>query len=148
MKGFFQALRIPCCIFDLLSIDIYIRGIDLDLNVLLDDRAFLYSALVLLLAAASAAGQDILLDFPDYYPVVSADEDRIRQVLINLVSNAVKYAPQGNITISGTGEMQNMYAGSAPWYGIREKIKNVMHKSWKDNCYALNPTKMENHTVQ
>ena len=48
-----------------------------------------------------AAGQDILIDFPEYYPVVSADEDRIRQVLINLVSNAVKYAPQGNITISG-----------------------------------------------
>ena len=98
-KGFFQTLCITCCIFDLLSIDIYIRGIDLDLNVLLDDRAFLYSALVLLLAAASAAGQDILIDFPDFYPVVSADEDRIRQVLINLVSNAVKYAPQGNITL-------------------------------------------------
>ena len=48
-----------------------------------------------------AAGQDILIDFPEYYPVVTADEDRIRQVLINLVSNAVKYAPQGNITISG-----------------------------------------------
>ena len=49
-----------------------------------------------------AAGQDILLNFPEYYPVVSADEDRIRQVLINLVSNAVKYASQGNITISGS----------------------------------------------
>lgn len=48
-----------------------------------------------------AEGQDILLVFPNDYPTVSADEDRIRQVLINLVSNAVKYAPQGNITISG-----------------------------------------------
>ena len=48
------------------------------------------------------AGQEILLDFPENYPVVSADEDRIRQVLINLVSNAVKYAPGGDITISGT----------------------------------------------
>ena len=44
---------------------------------------------------------DILLDFPENYPIVSADEERIRQVLINLISNALKYAPGGNITISG-----------------------------------------------
>ena len=54
------------------------------------------------------AGRDIILDFPDDYPVISADEDRIRQVIMNLISNAVKYAPQGDITIKGT--VQNNYA--------------------------------------
>ena len=44
---------------------------------------------------------DILLEFPANYPIVNADEDRIRQVLINLISNALKYAPGGNITIIG-----------------------------------------------
>ena len=47
-------------------------------------------------------GQDILLNFLENYPIVNADEDRIRQVLINLISNAIKYAPNGNITIEGT----------------------------------------------
>lgn len=52
-------------------------------------------------------GHEIIIDFPDQYPVVSADEDRIRQVLINLISNALKYAPGGNITISGSYDDSN-----------------------------------------
>ena len=43
----------------------------------------------------------ILVDFPDDFPVVMADEVRIEQVLANLISNAIKYAPDGKITISG-----------------------------------------------
>jgi signal transduction histidine kinase len=43
----------------------------------------------------------ILVDFPAGYPVVLADETRIEQVLSNLVSNAMKYAPEGEIRISG-----------------------------------------------
>lgn len=44
---------------------------------------------------------DIILSFSDNYPLVNADEDRIRQVLINLISNAIKYAPGSNITLFG-----------------------------------------------
>ena len=53
--------------------------------------------------------QEILLNFPDEFPFVSADEDRIRQVLINLISNAVKYASEGNITMKGTYDDQWAY---------------------------------------
>ncbi len=35
------------------------------------------------------------MDFPDDLPAVFADEARIRQVLDNLVSNAIKYSPRG-----------------------------------------------------
>jgi signal transduction histidine kinase len=35
------------------------------------------------------------LDFPPDFPTVFGDEERLRQVLSNLVSNAIKYAPQG-----------------------------------------------------
>ncbi len=35
------------------------------------------------------------VDFPADFPVILADEDRISQVLYNLISNATKYSPQG-----------------------------------------------------
>jgi PAS domain S-box-containing protein len=43
----------------------------------------------------------IIVDFPENFPIIMADEDRISQVLSNLVSNAIKYAPGGEIRISG-----------------------------------------------
>ena len=43
----------------------------------------------------------ILVDFPEKFPIVMADEHRISQVISNLVSNAIKYAPGGEIRISG-----------------------------------------------
>ena len=44
----------------------------------------------------------IVVDFPDNFPVILGDEDRLEQVLSNLVSNSLKYAPEGGeIRISG-----------------------------------------------
>jgi len=43
----------------------------------------------------------IITDFPEKFPVILADETRIEQVIVNLVSNALKYAPKGEIKISG-----------------------------------------------
>ena len=43
----------------------------------------------------------IVTDFPDDCPVILADENRIEQVLSNLISNAIKYTAGGEIRISG-----------------------------------------------
>ncbi len=39
--------------------------------------------------------------FPDFFPVILADENRIQQVLTNLVGNAIKYSAGGTVTIGG-----------------------------------------------
>jgi signal transduction histidine kinase len=40
-----------------------------------------------------------LLDFPDRFPIVDADPDRIMQVLRNLLDNSVKYSPDGGLIV-------------------------------------------------
>jgi PAS domain S-box-containing protein len=47
------------------------------------------------LFGASAGSRDLRLAVPSRVPPVRADADRIRQVLSNLVSNAIKFSPAG-----------------------------------------------------
>jgi len=50
---------------------------------------------------AERAGLELILDCPPDLPIVFADPDRISQVLINLVHNAIKFTPpEGSITLS------------------------------------------------
>lgn len=51
--------------------------------------------------ASQAGSRQINIAFPEHFPLILADETRIRQVLTNLISNAIKYAPEGDINISG-----------------------------------------------
>ncbi len=46
------------------------------------------------------------VDFPPRFPIVLADEDRLAQVLSNLVSNAIKYSPAGG-EIHITGQVRS-----------------------------------------
>ena len=60
-----------------------------------DVRPLLLSMAESLKAAAGRKRQEFSVDVPPDLPQVSMDEDRLRQVLYNYLTNAVKYTPEG-----------------------------------------------------
>ena len=60
-------------------------------------------------AARARAGEETTIDvsLPAVLPKVHGDEERTRQVLLNLVDNAIKYSPSGgriDVTVASVGE--------------------------------------------
>ncbi len=43
----------------------------------------------------------IVVDLPADFPIILADQSRLEHVISNLISNAIKYSPKGEIRISG-----------------------------------------------
>jgi len=54
--------------------------------------------------AINDAGLDFVVNIEEELPKLTADHDRLQQVLINLLENALKHTEQGKITVSGYRE--------------------------------------------
>lgn len=52
--------------------------------------------------SAQSPKHKIITEFPENFPIILGDENRLEQVLSNLVSNSLKYAGEGEIKISGS----------------------------------------------
>lgn len=67
-----------------------------------------------------------VLDFPKHFPVIQGDETRLRQVIDNLISNAIKYSPKG-------GEVRISGAHDAPADSITIAVRDQGVGISKDN---------------
>ena len=82
---------------------------------------------------AKSQGQELQLDLPPDLPTVHADPQRVRQVTANLVSNALRHAPDaGHVVISAESrqaEIQVSVADDGP--GInQEDLDRVFERFW------------------
>ncbi len=74
------------------------------------------------------------LDFHPDFPLVFADQERLRQVLSNLVSNAVKYSPQGGtIRLGGRvdGHWATIYVADQGIGIPLEEQKNIFQRFYR-----------------
>jgi two-component system cell cycle sensor histidine kinase PleC len=106
----------------------------------LDVRRTFDTALKIIGAKARERRQELVIDVDPDAPVLFADERALKQILINLVSNAVKFTPEGGrITVTGSrardGGFQIMVEDNGP--GIpRDKIDKIFKPfSQVDNRY-------------
>jgi PAS domain S-box-containing protein len=66
-----------------------------------DPKKLLREAVDYMRPSATGSGQALILDLPAELPIIIADDDRVRQILFNLISNSIKFSSRnGEIRIS------------------------------------------------
>ena len=83
---------------------------------------------------AESQGQSLILELPSSLPPVDADPQRVRQVVANLVSNALRHAPEsGRVVVSAVrdqGKVRLSVADDGP--GIaQEDLSHVFDRFWQ-----------------
>jgi signal transduction histidine kinase len=109
-----EARRLAELLNDLLDIQrieqgtIELRLEETDLNDLLSAQVTLYSA--------QSASHELRLDPADDALVVFGDRDRLAQVIGNVLSNAIKYSPEGGVV-----DISASLVGDEAWIWVRDE---------------------------
>jgi signal transduction histidine kinase len=93
-----------------------------------------------LASARARAPESVTLDLsaPDALPLVACDENRLRQVLVNLVENAIKYSPDG-----GPIEVELATHGATATIAVRDRglgIPAAEQERIFEKFYRLDPS--------
>ena len=93
----------------------------LDLHLSATDlRGLLQDVVNLMTINAHNKGLEIQLEVPDKTPTLLADSVRIRQILLNLIGNAVKFTDAGRITV----KLSILERGSGSIYDCHVQVKD------------------------
>lgn len=81
---------------------------------------------------AHQKGLDLILDFPGDLPRVAADENRLQQILLNLVGNAIKFTPSGNVILRGERTDEGVrFSVQDTGIGIPQEKQDEIFESFK-----------------
>lgn len=116
--------RLTRLIDDLLNISRIERGTAMQINwEQVDIPAIVRKIVATQLPIAKA--HELVMDFPDDFPLVDGDSDKLGQILTNLVDNAIKYSPRGGrVLITGIvvpGENQVRVSIADEGIGVAEE---------------------------
>ncbi len=81
-----------------------------------------------------AANISIFTDFQNDLPLIEADEDKIREVLVNLIANSIKFSPMGGTISISVEKEKNLLSCSVSDTGIgipKDKISHLFEKFFR-----------------
>ncbi|MFS0723231.1 ATP-binding protein [Paenibacillus sp. 1P07SE] len=99
------------------------------------------------------AGVELQVQWPDNLPMLDTDEDRLHQVLFNLLGNALKFTDQGSVTLSARAQGDQVIVSIADTgIGIKpERLLTIfdaydqggsaVHRSYKGTGLGLSITR-------
>jgi signal transduction histidine kinase len=90
-----QARRLSRLLDDLISLSDLERGFAALKVEALAPRRALAEAIDLMQEQAQRQGVALAMKCPEELPEIAADRDRVQQVMLNLIDNAIKYTPRG-----------------------------------------------------
>lgn len=98
-----------------------------------DARALVVDAAEIMEPIAEAAGLRFRLELPEEDLVIATDSSKVRQIVINLVSNALKYTPEGEVVVeleTASGQLVVHVTDTGP--GIApEHAERVFEPFWQ-----------------
>lgn len=100
------------------------------------DLVPLLTALVQKFSDQLIGGKTVLrLDSPSALPLAMADPERVEQILVNLVGNALRYTPEGSVTVRSWCESNQIWvAVTDTGKGISvEDLPHVFERFWRSD---------------
>ncbi len=73
-----------------------------------DTKALLVSLVESFSQSAHDKGLDIRAELPETLPLMNTDEKRMRQVLVNIIGNSIKYTPSGEVVVRASAEAHRL----------------------------------------
>jgi PAS domain S-box-containing protein len=86
-----------------------------------DLRASIDKMVELVLPLAEKKGIELLIDLPETPSTITTDQRRLEQVILNLLSNSVKFTERGSVTVSCRKEDGYLLSFSDTGIGIKEE---------------------------
>ncbi|HMC56696.1 MAG TPA: PAS domain-containing sensor histidine kinase [Gemmatimonadaceae bacterium] len=102
--------------------------------------ALLDTALQTLRPLVEEAGLSLVVDVPSTLPDVSADPERVRQVVSNLIGNALKFTPSGgriSVTAAQDADMVRVTVRDTGSGISREQLPHLFERYWEGTPTAI-----------